>query len=129
MSPLQHALQLLRVAMRPRKRLLVFTIIMVLMLNIFELATPKILQLFIDALADDPLKVWGVPLPEWLGRGYGLLLLPAALFTFAAARWATAYLRAVFESQLGQGALFDLRCRIFDTMQHLSFAYHDSSHS
>ncbi len=126
---MQHALQLLRVAMRPRKRLLTFCIIMVLMLNVFELATPKILQLFIDALAGDPLMLWGLELPAWLARGYGLLLLPTALFTFAGARWATAYFRAVSESRLGQGALFDLRCRIFDTMQHLSFAYHDSSHS
>ncbi len=129
MSPMQHAIQLLRVAMRPRKHLLAFTIVMVLLLNAFELATPKILQLFIDALSNAPLQLWGITLPDWIGSGRGLLLLPAALFAFAAARWATAYFRAVSESRLGQGALFDLRCRIFDTMQHLSFAYHDSSHS
>lgn len=129
MSPMQHAIQLLRVAMRPRRQLLAFTVVMVLLLNAFELATPKILQLFIDALAEAPLQLWGFTLPDWLGRGRGLLLLPLALFTFAAARWATAYFRAVSESRLGQGALFDLRCRIFDTMQQLSFAYHDSSHS
>ncbi len=129
MSPMQHAIQLLRVAMRPRKGVLAFTIVMVLLLNAFELATPKILQLFIDALADAPLQLWGFSLPGWLGRGHGLLLLPLALLVFAAARWATAYFRAVSESRLGQGALFDLRCRIFDTMQQLSFAYHDRSHS
>jgi len=129
MTPLQHALGILRVAMRPRKSLLVFTILVVVVLNALELATPKILQLFIDALAGDPLRVAGMSLPDALAQGRGLLILPAALLLFAAARWATAYLRAVSESRLGQGALFDLRCRIFDTMQHLSFAYHDSSHS
>ncbi|MFU8779637.1 MAG: ABC transporter ATP-binding protein [Kiritimatiellia bacterium] len=129
MSPIQHATNLLRVVLQPRKRLLAATIVAVLLLNILELATPKILQLFIDALSGTPMRIWGLPLPDRLAAGYALLLLPAALLTFAAARWITAYIRAVYESRLGQGALFDLRCRIFDTMQRLSFAYHDSAHS
>jgi ABC-type multidrug transport system fused ATPase/permease subunit len=129
MSPIQHATNLMRVVLRPRRRLLLATVVTVVLLNALELATPKILQLFIDALSGTPMQIWGIALPEWLAAGYGLLLLPLALFCFAAARWMTAYFRAVYESRLGQGALFDLRCRIFDTMQRLSFAYHDSAHS
>lgn len=129
MSPIQHASNLLRVAMRPRKALFLATVGMVFLLNILELATPKILQLFIDAIAGNPLRIWGMALPDWLGKGRGVLVLPAALLLFAVAHWVTAYMRTVSESRLGQGALFDIRCRIFDTMQHLSFAYHDRAHS
>ncbi len=129
MSPMQHAFHLLRLTMRPRRKLLLATIGTVTLLNILELTTPKILQLYIDAFAGEPLQIGSVALPAWFSAGRAMALLPLALLVFAGARWLSAYYRAFFESRLGQGALFDLRCRIFNTMQHLSFAYHDAAHS
>ncbi len=129
MSPMQHALHLLRATMRTRRGLLLATILSVILLNLLELSTPKILQLYIDAFAGAPLRILGFAIPGWGDRRLAMVLLPTALFIFAAARWLSSYCRTLFESRLGQGALFDLRCQIFNTVQHLSFAYHDTAHS
>lgn len=129
MTPLQHAIDLLRVAMRPRKQTLYATIAAVVLFNILEVATPKILQLYIDAVAGNPLEIGMFALHEWIAPSQALILLPLALLVFAVGRWLATWTRAVYQTKLGQGALFDLRCRIYNTMQHLSFAYHDASHS
>jgi ATP-binding cassette subfamily B protein len=44
-------------------------------------------------------------------------------------RWVFSYRRSVLQTRLGQGALYDIRNRIYNTMQSLSFAYHDRTHS
>jgi ABC-type multidrug transport system fused ATPase/permease subunit len=129
MTPFQHAIQLLRVCLRPRRRLFLSTIVMVVLFNAIELLFPKLLQLYVDSVAGNPLSIWGIPLNFLKSDTAGIFLIPAALLTIAASRWAVTYFRAVYETKLGQGALFDLRSRIFNTMQNLSFAYHDASHS
>lgn len=129
MSPIRHAVKLLALCMQPRRRLLLATAFAVLCFNLLEVATPKILQLYVDSIAGNPLAAWGFRLDHLLSRHGHLILLPMALLVFAAARWLATYIRSVYQTRLGQGALFDLRSRIFNTMQNLSFAYHDASHS
>ena len=126
---LRHAFELLRFCMRPRRRLLALTAGVVICFNILELLSPKVLQLYVDSVAGNPLRLWGLPVDAWLARHGRLVLLPAALLALAGARWLATYFRSVYQTRLGQGALFDLRSRIFDTMQNLSFAYHDTAHS
>ncbi len=129
MSPLRHAISLLRVCLRPRQGLVAGTAIAVVLFNLLELTFPKLLQLYIDSIAGNPLRLWRIPLDGLATSRARLLLIPAALLVVAAARWAVTYCRSVYQTRLGQGALFDLRSRIFNTMQNLSFAYHDASHS
>ncbi|MCK5851007.1 MAG: ABC transporter ATP-binding protein [Kiritimatiellae bacterium] len=115
--------------MAHRKRLLLMTLFAVLSVNIFEIAFPKLMQLYIDSIAGNTLVLGGVDL-SFLGTIRGqLIILPCVLLVFAGVRWIATYARAVLETRLGQGALYDLRSRIFNTMQNLSFAYHDASHS
>jgi len=129
MSPRQHAFHLIRICLRPRRRLFLSTLTAVVLFNALELVFPKLLQLYVDSIAGNPLRLWNISL-AFLGTDRArLFLIPAALLTVAAARWAVTYCRSVYQTRLGQGALFDLRSRIFNTMQNLSFAYHDASHS
>ena len=115
--------------LKPRQRLLVQTLCMVILLNLLDLTIPKCLQLFVDSFMGNPLKLGRIPL-DFMGTPRGqMLILPVLLVTLAFGRWATTFGRAVLESRLAQGALFDLRSRIFSTMQSLSFAYHDKTHA
>lgn len=129
MTPFQHAINLLRICLRPRRKLLFVTTLTVVFFNALELLFPKLLQLYVDSIAGNPLKLWNIQLSFLQSNQSRIMLIPAALITIATARWAITYLRAVYETHLGQGALFDLRSMIFNTMQTLSFAYHDASHS
>ena len=129
MTPLRYTLDILELCMRPRRRLLWATVGAVVLFNILELLSPKLLQLYVDAIAGNPLRLWRFPLDGLITPRNGFILLPSALLALAAARWAVTYWRSVYQTRLGQGALFDLRSRIFNTMQNLSFAYHDASHS
>jgi len=128
-SPLQHAINLLRLCLRPRRRLLLTTVATVILFNTLELLFPKLLQLYVDSIAGNHLSICNIPLDFLKNDRARILLIPVALLTIAGARWAVTYFRAVYETHLGQGALFDLRSHIFNTMQNLSFAYHDASHS
>jgi ABC-type multidrug transport system fused ATPase/permease subunit len=121
--------QLLRLCLEPRKRLFLVTLVAVLGFNFLELAIPKLLQLFVDSVAGNHLAVFGIDIDSLNTATGRMLVLPSVLLGFAALRWAFTYIRSVLQTRLGQGALFDLRGRIFNTMQNLSFAYHDSSHS
>ncbi len=115
--------------MRPRRRLLMATFAAVILFNLLELTFPKLLQLYVDSIAGNPLRFLNLPL-EFLASSHARMwLIPSALLIIAAARWAVTYNRSVYQTRLGQGALFDLRSYIFNTMQNLSFAYHDAAHS
>jgi ATP-binding cassette subfamily B protein len=129
MSPIRHAFELLHLCMRPRRRLLLITTAAVVLFNILELLAPKVLELYVDSVAGNPLRLWSLPLDRVIDHRGRFILLPAALLVLAGARWIATYFRSVYQTRLGQGALFDLRSRIFNTMQNLSFAYHDTAHS
>jgi ABC-type multidrug transport system fused ATPase/permease subunit len=129
MSPFQHAIRLIRVCLKPRRGLFLSALASVVLFNTLELVFPKLLQLYIDSIAGNPLSIFKVPLTFLSGDRARLLLIPSALIITAAARWGVTYVRSVYQTRLGQGALFDLRSRIFNTMQNLSFAYHDAAHS
>lgn len=129
MNSSQKFKQLLAACLRPRKGLFGLTLLSVFLFNIAELLLPKLLQLYVDSFAGNELTYWGIPL-EFAATAKGqLIILPGILLLVAGLRWGFTYARTVFETRLAQGALFDLRSRIFNTMQNLSFAYHDNSHS
>jgi ABC-type multidrug transport system fused ATPase/permease subunit len=125
----KDTIDLLRMCLQRRKRLLAETLAAVLFFNMFELLLPKLLQLYVDAIDGNELKAGPVSLDLLATPAGRIVILPAALIVFALLRWAFTYARTVLETRLGQESLFDLRSRIFNTMQNLSFAYHDSTHS
>jgi ABC-type multidrug transport system fused ATPase/permease subunit len=122
-------LELLRICLAPRKKLFAATLAAALVFSLLEFIIPKVLQLYVDAVAGNDLRWFGMSV-DFLGTTRGKFIgLPVILLSFAALRWYFTYMRSVLQTKLGQAALFDLRSRIFNTMQNLSFAYHDSSHS
>lgn len=124
-----NARVLFRECVAPRRALLLKTLVVVVLFNAFDLLFPKALSLYLDTVAGKAAAVlgWRLPLPEDAFR-VGLVF-GAGLVVLGLIRWGVIYLRSVLETRLGQSALFDLRHRIFDTMQNLSFAYHDRTHS
>ncbi len=129
MSLARDMADLLRICLRSRKRLLTGTLGAVFLFNAVELVFPKLLQLYVDAMSGNPLRAGPFPL-DFLATPAGrIALLPAALIVVALVRWVVTYARSILETRLGEEALCDLRHRIFETMQNLSFAYHDRTHS
>lgn len=123
------AARILGFCMRPRHKLLAGTLLIVTAFNAIEFVFPKLLQLYVDSVAGNPLRFGPVDLSGLGSRRGRLLVMPLALLAFAVVRWLITYARKVLETRLAQGALFDLRSRIFNTMQSLSFAYHDRAHT
>lgn len=115
--------------LRPQRGLFGLTVLTVLAFNVLELSVPKLLQLYVDSISGSSLTLWGQDL-SYLATSWGqLVILPLLLLLVALLRWVATYARTVLQTRLSQGALFRLRSRIFNTMQQLSFAYHDRSHS
>ncbi len=110
--------------------MLLSTLAVVLGFNLVDLAGMKVLALYIDSVAGNPLllfdrfslNVLAVPATR-------IYAFPLVLVTIAGVRWLFVYRRSVLQARLGQGAMYDLRQRIYQTMQSLSFAYHDRVHS
>ena len=115
--------------MQPRKRLFYWALFSVIMFNLLDLAFPKLLQLFIDAVSGNSISFLGIDLTVVLDWSLGIYWIPVAILFFAILRWLFAYYRSVLQTRLGQGALYDLRNKIYNTMQSLSFAYHDRTHA
>ena len=106
-----------------------FTLIVVIIFTIIDLSYPKIMQLFIDSIAGKPISVFTIPL-RFLQTNMGrLVYIPLSLIIISLLKWLFTFLRTVLQTRLGQQALFQLRNRIFNTMQNLSFAYHDQNYS
>lgn len=120
---------LFKACLAPRKQIFALTILTVIVFNLLEILFPKLMQLYIDAVGGNDLLFLGIRL-NFLATPHGkLFIFPIILIIFALVRWVFTYMRSVLQSRLGQGAIFDLRSRIYETVQRLSFAYHDSSHS
>jgi ABC-type multidrug transport system fused ATPase/permease subunit len=122
-------LYLIHSGIAPRRRLFAGALVSVVLFNLLDLVFPKLLQLFVDAVEGKPLSVLGVGLDFVTRHRHGIFAIPAAILAVAVVRMVFAYLRSVQQTRLGQGALYDLRNRIYDTMQSLSFAYHDRNHA
>jgi ABC-type multidrug transport system fused ATPase/permease subunit len=114
----------------PQKMLFFLAFFAVILFNIMELVFPKLLQLFIDAIEGNPLVFLGLNIESlYTGNIRIVYIIPFALVLFALLRWLFYYLRTVIQTRLGQGVLYDLRKRIYHTMQSLSFTYHDTTHT
>jgi len=82
----------------------------------FQLVSPKLVQWAIDN---------GIPAVAQTNRT-PLLIAAAAIFGAAALRSLAQYGRQFLGQVLGQNVAYDLRNSIYNRLQHLSFAYHDS---
>lgn len=126
----QRTYSLFRLCLKPRMTLLVQTLAVVCVFNALDLFLPKLLQLFVDSLdAENRLSLWGLDLQALKTHQARFLWFPLFLLVLALVRWLFTYLRGVCQARLGQGAMLDLRNRIYDQVQSLSFSYHDREHS
>lgn len=124
-----NLMYLLKAGIAPRPRLFFAALGSVILFNLLDLVFPKLLQLFIDAVGGKALKLAGISLEFVREMRGGIFLIPAAILAFALLRLLFAYSRSVLQTRLGQGALYDLRNKIYNTMQSLSFDYHDKNHA
>ncbi len=129
MRYLVHAYSFFFDLLAARRSLLVKTLLAVTGFNLMEVAIPKVLQMFVDSVAGRAPAIFGFTLGFLKTPGDRIAFFTLALMALSLLRWAMNYLRRVLETRLGQGALYDLRNRIYDQMQSLSFAYHDRAHS
>ena len=81
----------------------------------FQLVSPQLVQWAIDN---------GITKAQ--AQRYLLLLAAAGIFGAAACRSMAQYGRQYLGQVLGQKVAYDLRNGIYNRLQHLSFAYHDS---
>ena len=138
MVPIKHTspqpgksfISFLMFCLSPQKTLFFLAFCAVVVFNLLELVFPKLLQLFIDAIEGNPLIFLGLNIESFsMGTIPIIYIIPFALVFFALFRWVFYYFRTVIQTRLGQGVLYDLRKRIYDTMQSLSFTYHDNAHT
>ncbi len=120
---------ILRICLRRRIVLILVIAIAVLGFNILDLAMPKALQLLVASLNNHKLSVLGISLENLITKENRIIFFTLILPVLALLKWVVGYFRGVWEAKLGQGALYDLRNKIFSKVQSLSFAYHDQTHS
>jgi len=101
----------------------------VLVVNLLDLLFPKILQVYIDVISGNKVSFFGQELSFLYDLNAQYYYMPGILIVFALFRWLFTFLRAINQTRLGQGVLYELRNRIFNTIQTLSFAYHDKNYS
>lgn len=106
-----------------------FALFAVLCFNVLDIAFPKLLQLLIDAVGGKPLRFLGISLDGIMEIHNGIFFIPVAIIVFALLHWGFSYCRLVLQTKLGQNALYDIRNRIYNTIQSLSFTFHDRIHS
>lgn len=119
---------LLALSLKSRSALLYLTLLVTAVYNILELLYPKLLQLFVDAIQGNPLSFLGLKL-SFISVSRVILFIPVILLILGFLRWFINYNRSVLQTRLGQGALYSLRSRIYNTVQALSFSYHNKAHS
>jgi ABC-type multidrug transport system fused ATPase/permease subunit len=108
--------RLLASLLRPRRRLAVAAIAVVLLANGATMAGPYLVKVGIDrgippVVADGDVRPLAVIIA---------LLVAAALIQFVSQRWFF-----LLVGRLGQEFLFDLRTRVFDHFQRLSLSFHE----
>ncbi|HEX8861814.1 MAG TPA: ABC transporter ATP-binding protein [Actinomycetes bacterium] len=107
--------RLLAAVLRPRRRLLVQAVAVVLVSNAATMAGPYLVKVGIDR---------GIP-PMVAGDARPLALIVGLLVAAALLQGATLRLFFLLVGRLGQEVLLDLRTRVFDHFQRLSLSFHE----
>jgi ATP-binding cassette subfamily B protein len=107
--------RLLAAVLRPRRRLVVQAIAVVLVSNAATMAGPYLVKVGIDR---------GIP-PMVAGDARPLALIIGLLVVAALIQGATLRLFFLLVGRLGQEVLLDLRTRVFDHFQRLSLSFHE----
>jgi len=125
---LQVARRLLRY-LRPYTRLLIPALILTLLLNLLVLLQPQFTQWAIDGYILPKTTVAVVPLTfreHFLGSFRVTVMLFALIYLgVQLARFIFSYFQVVLLNTIGQYVMFDLRCELYDKLQHQEVAYYD----
>jgi ATP-binding cassette subfamily B protein len=98
--------------LRPYSRLLIFSLILTLALNLLGVLQPKFTQYAID---------WYI-LPR---KTEGVMLLVGLYVGVQFLRFVFSYLQTVLLNTVGQYVMFDIRRELYDKLQHQEVAYYD----
>jgi ATP-binding cassette, subfamily B, bacterial len=107
--------RLLGAVLRPRRRLVVRAVVVVLISNGATMAGPYLVKLGIDR---------GIP-PMVDGDARPLALIIGLLVAAALVQFVTLRVFFLLVGRLGQEVLFELRTRVFDHFQRLSLSFHE----
>ncbi len=108
--------RLLRVLLRPHKRLMVWAVVLLLTQNLAGLAGPYLVKIGIDR---------GIP-PVISGGDASTLVAVTVAFALASAvEYLTKRGFLLASGRIGQAVLLDLRRRVYDHFQRLSLAFHE----
>ena len=99
--------------LRPYRKHLALTYLALVLSTLLSLAVPRLLGDSIDKILEE--DTFGF-----------LILLGAGVIAFALARAVFAYLQTFVAEYISQRVAYDLRSTIYDHLQRLSFAYHDT---
>ena len=125
----EHIRIVVGICLRGRLRLVCAVFCSVMFFNLLELVIPKALQLLVASLSAERLSILGIDLSGVITPESRVFFFSSFLPLIALVKWGAGYVKGVLQAKLGQGALYDLRNRIFSHVQDLSFRYHDQAHS
>ncbi|UCG53738.1 MAG: ABC transporter ATP-binding protein, partial [Candidatus Latescibacterota bacterium] len=106
---------------RPYLALVVFSIVLLLVVSLFQLAPPYLVKVAIDRYIspESPLEI---------GERYaGLAKIVAVFFLVLVAAFIASYLQIYVMASVGQRIMFDLRMQIFKHLQKREVAYFDKN--
>ncbi len=126
---LSYIVEVIKICLQRRRALVLVVILAVTVFNLLDLVIPKALQLLVASLEGERLAIFGISLESVITPQSRILFFSLLIPFMALVKWVAGYLRGVFQARLGQGALFDLRGKIYTHVQALSFSYHDQAHS
>ncbi len=126
---LSYIVEVIKICLQRRQALVLVVILAVTVFNLLDLVVPKALQLLVASLEGERLAIFGISLESVITPESRILFFSLLIPFMALVKWVAGYLRGVFQARLGQGALFDLRGKIYAHVQALSFSYHDQAHS
>ena len=123
---MQILLRIIKMAWRYRVRL-VFAYLSFFAAIGFALLVPRLFGSSVDRLVRfDPAN--GHVIPLQVGT-WALLLMALALLGASLMRGISDFARTYTSDSLSQKVSYDLRNLLYDKLQHLSFAFHDSEHT
>lgn len=107
--------------LRPYRKLVAFSILLIVFVSAFQLAPPYLVKVAIDRYLDptNPLEI---------GERYGGLIVIVAVFAAVLVLgFIVSYLQVYVMSFVGQRVMFDLRMQIFSHLQKMEVSYFDKN--
>jgi ABC-type multidrug transport system fused ATPase/permease subunit len=120
---LRHLLRLVPFV-RPYRKLISFALVCVLLSSVFVMISPLLIRMAID-IGLDPKTGSGGVVTGLDGKPLALILGGIAIVAFAIGRGFAQFGQTYLGENIGQRVAYDIRNKIYENLQRLSYAYHD----